>query len=71
MRPSILFLPDPDDRLRLELEALGVTSVTTAQPDSANEVDLVLIDPKRLGRDVAVLRRQFDDTHPGVPVVVM
>ena len=71
MRPSILFLPDPDDRLRLELDSLGVSSVTTAQPDSANEVDLILIDPKRLGQDVAVLRRRFDDTHPGVPVVVM
>ncbi len=71
MRPSILFLPDPDDRLRLELDSLGVSSVTAAQLDSANEVDLVLIDPERLGQDVALLRRRFEDTHPGVPVVVM
>jgi DNA-binding NtrC family response regulator len=71
VRPSILFLPDPDERLRHELDALGVSSVTTAQPDSANEVDLVLIDPKRLKQDVAALRRSFEETHPGVPVVVM
>ncbi len=70
MRPSILFLPDPDDRLRQELDALGVGSVMASQPDSANEVDLVLIDPKRLKQDVAVLRRGFEETHPGVPVVV-
>jgi DNA-binding NtrC family response regulator len=71
VRPSILFLPDPDDRLRLELDTLGVTAVTASQPESANEVDLVLIDPKRLGKDVLLLRRGFEDTHPGVPVVVM
>lgn len=71
MRPSILFLPDPDDKLRHELDALGVGSVTASQPDSANEVDLVLIDPKRLRQDVAVLRRGFEETHPGVPVVVV
>jgi DNA-binding NtrC family response regulator len=71
VRPSILFLPDPDERLRLELDALGVSAVSAAQPESANEVDLVLVDPKRLGQDVAVLRRGFEDSHPGVPVVVM
>jgi len=71
VRPSILFLPDPDERLRHELEALGVSTVTTSQPDSVNEVDLVLIEPKRLKQDVAALRRSFDETHPGVPVVVM
>ena len=71
VRPSILFLPDVEDRLRLELDALGVSVVTAAQPESSNEVDIVLIDPKRLGHDVALLRRGFEDTHPGVPVVVM
>jgi len=35
LRPSILFLPEPEERLRLELDALGVSSVTTAQPESA------------------------------------
>lgn len=71
MRPSILFLPDPDERLRLELDSLGVSSVMASERDSANEVDLVLIDPKRLGQDVALLRRGFEETHPGVPVVVV
>jgi two-component system nitrogen regulation response regulator GlnG len=32
---------------------------------------LVLIEPKRLGADVAALRGSFEDTHPGVPVVVI
>ena len=31
----------------------------------------MLIEPKRLGQDVAALRRGFEETHPGVPVVVM
>ena len=71
MRPSILFVPDPADHLRAELDALGVTSVTQVQTESVNEVDLVLIEPKRAGQDVAAMRRGFDESHPGVPVVVM
>ncbi|HEX3775076.1 MAG TPA: sigma-54 dependent transcriptional regulator [Polyangiaceae bacterium] len=71
MRPSILFVPDADERARLELDALGVSAVKASQSESANEVDLVLIEPKRLGQDVAVLRRGLEETHPGVPVVVM
>jgi two-component system response regulator HydG len=70
-RPSILFMPDPSERLRQELEELGVTAVTASEGDGAGEVDLVLIEPKRLSEDVAVLRRGFEDTHPGVPVVVI
>jgi DNA-binding NtrC family response regulator len=71
LRPSILFLPDPDEALRHELDSLGVSSVSASLPESANEVDIVLIDPKRIGQEVAVLRRNFEHTHPGVPVVVM
>jgi two-component system response regulator HydG len=57
--------------LRQELEELGMTVVTAAEGEAAAEVDLVLIEPKRLGADVAVLRGSFEDTHPGVPVVVI
>ncbi|HEY4105038.1 MAG TPA: sigma-54 dependent transcriptional regulator [Polyangiaceae bacterium] len=57
--------------MRLELDALGVSAVRSSQSESANEADLVLIDPKRLGQDVAALRRGFEETHPGVPVVVI
>jgi len=71
MRPSILFLPDASERLRVELDNLGISAVTAAQEDQAREVDLVLLDPKELGEDVVVLRRGFEETHPGVPVVVM
>ncbi len=71
LRPSILFMPDASERLRQELEQLGVTAVTASEGEGAGEVDLVLIQPRRLSEDVAVLRRGFEDTHPGVPVVVM
>ena len=70
-RPSILFLPDASEGMRRELDSLGINSVSAAQPDLAHEVDLVIFDPKRLGQDVAVLRRGLEDTHPGVPAVVM
>jgi DNA-binding NtrC family response regulator len=66
-----LFMPDPSERLRQELEELGITAATASEGEAAAEVDLVLIEPKRLSEDVAVLRRGFEDTHPGVPVVVM
>ena len=71
LRPSILFLPDASERMRAELDSLGISTVSASQGEQAHEVDLVLIEPKQLGQDVAVLRRGFDDTHPGVPVVVM
>src|SRR3954467_7686732 len=71
MRPSILFLPDASERLGAELDSLGIGAVTASQEEQAREVDLIVFDPKRLGQDVAVLRRGFDETHPGVPVVVM
>jgi two-component system response regulator HydG len=71
LRPSILFMPEPSERLRHELEELGMIAVTVADGERANEVDLVLIEPLRLGVDVVELRRNFEDTHPGVPVVVM
>ena len=70
LRPSILFLPDASERLRGELDSLGVSAVGVTDVDRAHEVDLVLFDPNQLGEDVAVLRRGFEDTHPGVPVVV-
>ena len=71
LRPSILCLPDATERMRGELDSLGVSAVGASDFDRAHEVDLVLFDPKQLGKDVAVLRRGFEDTHPGVPVVVM
>ena len=71
LRPSILFLPDASERMRVELDSLGISTVSASQSDQVHEVDLVLIEPKQLGQDVAALRRGFDDTHPGVPVVVM
>jgi two-component system, NtrC family, response regulator HydG len=71
MRPSILFLPDASERLSAELDNLGVGAVTASHEDQAREVDLIVCDPKRLDEDVAVLRRGFEETHPGVPVVVM
>ncbi|HEX3854229.1 MAG TPA: sigma 54-interacting transcriptional regulator, partial [Polyangiaceae bacterium] len=71
LRPSILFIPDPNESLRQELELLGVTVVVASEGEGTSEVDLVLIEPKRLAEDVAVLRRVFEETHPGVPVVVI
>ena len=67
----MLFVPDPSERLRQELEELGMTVVTASEGEAAVEVDLVLIEPKRLAADVAELRGGFEDSHPGVPVVVM
>ena len=71
VRPSILFLPDARENLRQGLDELGVTSVSARQVELAHEVDLVLLNPKLLGQPVDALRMAFDDTHPGVPVVVM
>src|SRR5450432_2899111 len=71
MRPSILFLPGATAQLSAELDNLGIGAVTAASEDHAREVDLIVCDPKRLAEDVAVLRRGFEDTHPGVPVVVI
>jgi DNA-binding NtrC family response regulator len=71
LRPSILFMPDPSESLRQELETLGVTAVLASEGERASEVDLVFVEPKPLGEDVAVLRRGFEETHAGVPVVVM
>jgi len=71
LRPSILFLPDASERMHAELDSLGITAVSASQGERAHEVDLVLVEPKQLGQDVAVLRRGLDETHPGVPVVVM
>jgi two-component system response regulator HydG len=64
-------MPEPSDRLRRELEELGMIAVTVGEGERANEVDLVLIEPERLGVDVLELRRNFEETHPGVPVIVM
>ena len=71
MRSSILFLPDTGESLSNELDGLGISTVSASQLEQAHEVDLVFIDPKRLARDVAELRREFEESHPGVPVVVM
>ncbi|HET7540532.1 MAG TPA: sigma-54 dependent transcriptional regulator [Polyangiaceae bacterium] len=71
LRPCILFLPDASERMRAELDNLGISTVSASQGEQAHEVDLILIEPKQLGRDVALLRREFEDSHPGVPVVVM
>src|SRR6187402_1676361 len=71
LRPSILFLPDASERMRVELDSLGITTVSASQGEQVHEVDLVLLEPKQLGQDVAVLRRGFEESHPGVPVVVM
>ena len=57
--------------MRAELDNLGISTVSASQSEQAHEVDLVLIEPRQLGRDVAILRRGFEETHPGVPVVVM
>lgn len=70
LRPSILFLPESAERLRNELDALGVACVNESH-SQANEVDLVCLDPKQLGKDIAELRRGLELTHPGVPIVVM
>ncbi len=70
MRSSILFLPEASESSRTELDALGITAVGASQVEQAHEVDLVFMDPKRLGRDVAELRRELEESHPGVPVVV-
>ncbi len=69
MRPPILFLPDAIERLSAELDNLGVGAVNASQEEQAREVDLIVFDPKRLGEDVAALRRRFEDTHPGVSVL--
>ena len=71
LRPSILFLPDAGAQLRAELDNLGISCVGSSQADQALEADLILVDPKTLGQDVATLRQGFEDTQPGVPVVVM
>ena len=57
--------------MRAELDRLGISTVSASQGEQAHEVDLVLMEPKQLGQDVAELRRGFEETHPGVPVVVM
>jgi two-component system response regulator HydG len=48
-----------------------VTSVNAQQEELAHEVDLVLLNPKLLEQAVDALRMAFENTHPGVPVVVM
>ncbi len=68
---SILFWQEPGATLRQELEQLGVTVVTTSESERVQDVDLVLIEPKRLGAPVAALRQRVEHTHPGVPVVVL
>ncbi len=70
LRPSILFMPDSSEPLRLELDALGVSAVGAADAERASEVDLVLIDPKRLGRSATDVRDCLEQSHPGVPFVV-
>ena len=71
MRPSILFVPDASELLRRDLDELGISCVSALQEEQAHEVDLVLLNPKALEQAVAPLRRDFERTHPGVPVVVM
>jgi len=71
VRPSILFVPEPSESRQKELEELGVSCVTLAQQELAHQVDLVLVAPDKLGRDVTELCRGFADSHPGVPVVVV
>ncbi|MEO7034906.1 MAG: sigma-54 dependent transcriptional regulator [Polyangiaceae bacterium] len=64
-------MPGPSEPLRLELDALGIAVVVTTDTDHAGELDLVLIDPQRLGQCVSDVRSSLAQTHPGVPVVVM
>jgi len=64
-------MPDASEPLQLELATLGVTAVAVSDPDHAAEVDLIAIEPKRLGQNVAELRCSLEQTHPGVPVVVI
>ena len=64
-------MPEADERMCGQLESLGFTAVVPSKGDDASEVDLVFVDPKRLGRDVADLCRTLENTHPGIPVVVM
>jgi two-component system response regulator HydG len=71
LRPSILFRPDASVQLRGELASLGISCVGASEPEQALEVDLIVVDAQALAKDVAVLRQSFEDTHPGVPVVVM
>ncbi len=61
----------PVSACRAELDSLGISSVSASQGEQAHEVDLVIMEPGQLGQDVALLRRGFEETHPGVPVVVM
>jgi DNA-binding NtrC family response regulator len=69
--PSILFRPDANERMRGELASLGISCVNASEHGHADEVDLIIFDAKALGADVSVLRARFEDSHPGVPVVVM
>jgi len=71
LRPSILFMPDASESMRAELDSLGISTVSASQSELAHEVDLIVVEPKRMEREVELLRRGFEDTHPGVPVVVM
>ncbi len=49
--------------MRAELDRLGISTVSASQADQAHEVDLVLMEPKQLGKDVAELRRGFEETY--------
>ena len=71
LRPSILFVPDAREPLRRGLEELGVTCVSAQREELAHEVDVVLLTPRLLNQEAAVLRMAFENTHPGVPVVMM
>ena len=71
LRPSILFLPDAKEQMCADLRNLGISAVAGSQVDLAHEVDLIFVDPKQLGRDVGDLRRSLEESHPGVPVVVI
>ena len=71
LRPSILFCPDASERMRAELANLGISCESASEQEQAQEVDLIIFDARALRRDVAVLRQGFEDSHPGVPVVVM
>src|SRR3954468_16946615 len=64
-------MPGSSEPLGLELEALGIAAVAVSDTERAGEVDLVVVDPRRLGRSVAEVRRSLEQTHPGVPVVVL
>lgn len=64
-------MPEASERMRGDLDSLGITTVSPSGGDDAGEIDLVFVHPKPLGIDVLELRQTLEHTHPGVPVVII